>query len=315
MTGQHLDLDQLAHLLADGYDAAPSLDPVTREHAGSCPTCAAGLRELQHAQDQVSVALASLPDPPLPAGLAARLEEAVARERGGTTVPTSPTVIAFPPARPLAPTAQAPVTPPTVVPLVGRRPRWQPWAAGAAAAAVLGTGAVLLTRPPGGGLASTSSARSGGSNAGQAPAGPAVPTSSSGTDYRGTPALAAALPALLRGAATAPGPAAARSTHGSPTPAPGSATRPSEAVLGAAASAQLDRLRNPRALADCVAALQDPGSPVLPLALDYARYAGAPALVVILPSTRPGKVDVYAVGAGCSRSDARVLAFSRLTAR
>lgn len=320
MTGQHLDLDQLADLLADGYDAAGQPDPsepsgtadsAALEHARACPACTGELQSLQHGQELVSATLAGLADPPLPPGLAARLEDALARERSSPTA-ADPATYARPSRRSSPdPEQTAPVSSPgTVLPLRHRRPAWQPWAAGAAAAAVLGVGGVLLTRA--GGVQSGTSSSAVDSTAGGAAAGPAVPTSSTGTDYRSPAALAVALPVLLRGATTAPRPAAA--VTGSPRQDPSPAASPTDTSPQLLSGTQLDRLRDPRALADCLGALQDPAGPVRPLALDYARYAGAPALIVVLPSTRAGKVDVYAVGAACSATDARVLTFSRLTA-
>jgi hypothetical protein len=45
-----------------------------------------------------------------------------------------------------------------------------------------------------------------------------------------------------------------------------------------------------------------------PLAVDYARFAGAPALVVVLPAREAGAVDVAVVGPDCGVSgpDARL---------
>lgn len=312
MIGQHLDLDELADLLASGYDptdvggpadAGSVADPAALAHVSSCLACTAELQSLERAQQLVSAALAGLADPPLPTGLAARLDAALARERSGAAVP-QPATTAWPAGQPSASAARG-----TVLPLRRRRSRWQPWAAGAAAAAVLGTGGVLLTRTGGARSSTSSSAVS--SLAGGAAAGPAVPTSNTGADYRSPAALAVALPALLRGFATAPRPAS--TVTGIPGQGTGPAATPPDASPQLHSEPQLDRLRQPEALADCLAALQSAGNNVRPLALDYARYAGAPALIVVLPSPRTDQVDVYAVGPACSAADARVLSFSRLT--
>ena len=74
----------------------------------------------------------------------------------------------------------------------------------------------------------------------------------------------------------------------------------------------LTRLRAPDALADCLAALTGPGVDTTPLALDYAAFEGRPALVVVLPSRQPDRVDVFAVGAGCRQGDDQTLFFTRL---
>lgn len=169
-----------------------------------------------------------------------------------------------------------------VVPLPragGRTPSWLLGSAAAvvavAAVAVLGVGLVRALSG-GGGSSSTSS----GVAAAAASAPPA--SSSTGTDYGGPTALAAALPALLHGGASAP----------------------SAAALAGAPADALARLRTPAGLADCLAGLVDPAAPRPPVALDYARYAGAPALVVVLPAARPDRVDVVVVGADCTAADA-----------
>ena len=74
----------------------------------------------------------------------------------------------------------------------------------------------------------------------------------------------------------------------------------------------LARLRTTEGLASCITALTEPGQVVLPLALDYATFEGSPALVVVLPSTKADKVDVFVVGPGCTTGDAALLYFARL---
>ena len=74
----------------------------------------------------------------------------------------------------------------------------------------------------------------------------------------------------------------------------------------------LARLRTSDGLAGCLTALSDAGQPAVPLALDYARYQGKPALVVVLPSSKEDKADVFVVGSGCSTADAKLLFFARL---
>ena len=275
MTDQHLDLDALADVLVGEAPSAVSL------HARTCSVCAADLAALAAAQAPVAAALAAAPEPALPAGLDARLAAAVAHARADP-----------PGARSV-----------TVVPLAARRRRWQPWAGGLAAAAVLGTAGVLVVRA-GAPSGSTTASTGGPATQDRAAAAGAVPTSSTGTDYRaGSSALATALPALLRGGAPVRGEAVGSLGPSPVSPQPGPSAR-----------SGLDRLRAPAALAACLSALQDPASTTGPLALDYATYRGAPALVVLLPSTRPGKVDAYVVGAGCSQADAQVLFFGRLPA-
>ena len=107
---QHLDLDALADVLADGHEP---------DHLQSCESCRARLSELGTATTAVSGALAALATPELPPGLADRLAAAVDAER-----------------------APAPTN---VLPLQPRRTRWLPALGAVAAAAAVVVGAVVLT--------------------------------------------------------------------------------------------------------------------------------------------------------------------------
>ncbi len=273
---RHLDLDDLADLLAgEGTETAV-------RHVAGCPGCSAALDDLDRAQAPVQAALAGLPAPAVPDDLPARLDAALlaARERDD-----------------LATTAAgahgSAARPPTVVPLHRvRRRQVSPERLLAGAAGVvllLVVGVVALANTRGGGVGTTSS--SAGSAA--APAGPpAVPTSSTGTDYDSGPeALGAALPQLLQGS-----------------------TDPRQSITGApggGADDPLARLRDPAALAGCLAGLRAPAGP-RPLALDYARFAGQPALVAVLPAGDPARLVVYVVGAGCRPGSPETLLTTQL---
>lgn len=182
----------------------------------------------------------------------------------------------------------------TVVPLdaaPSRRTSWLPALGGVAAAAVLVTGGVLVAQNAGGGGASADKGSTAGAKA------PELPTSASGNDYRKDgKALAAALPALLGGSPRAE------------TLATGDAKAAAPAALD-----PLDRLRQQDALAACLAGLSDPTSTDLPLALDYAAFEGKPALVVVLPTGKTDKVDVFVVGPECDQTDQHLLFYTRLT--
>ena len=183
----------------------------------------------------------------------------------------------------------------TVLPLPARR-RPPAWLTGAAAAAaligVVGGGIALL---PHGGTSSTTSSNT--TAGGTGTVGPVVRRLASGTAYRKVgPSFATALPLLLN---------VATSDSGATIPLAGKA----------AAADPLDRLRDDRALASCLAALTPPEDPGVPLAVDYATYEGQPALVVVLPSTKPATVDVYVVGPACSQADADLRYFVRLPRR
>lgn len=249
-------------------------------HLEECPACRARLAELSAALPSVSAALAALPDPVPPGDLELRLATAVDEARGAA--------------------------PANVLPLVRRRTRWLPALGAVAAAAVLVTGGVLLTQGGGGGVSSDTAASP------LRARGYAV--NDTGANYTATPgSLSAALPGLLSGNAERTG---AEDRAAAPTPlaqrfASKAAQSPGAAVPPAAPD-PLAPLRSTAGLARCLASLTDPGADGLPLALDYASFNGAPALVVVLPSSKPDKVDVFVVPAGCAQADGRVLFFTRL---
>lgn len=276
---EHLDLDALADVLAgDGT-------PEAVRHLDGCPACRAALADLEATAPAVSALLAALPEPPEPPDLAVRLEAALAAERTPRPEATGATAASR-----------------TVTPLDGRRrdrSRWLPVAAGVAAAAALVVGGVVVLHGSGSGSRGTGTSASSGAAPDKAAG---VPTSSTGNDYgKDGVALQHALPALLRADSTA------RTTDGA-----ASGAAPSRPGAQLSTTDPLHRLRTTPGLAACLAALTDASDPGLPLALDYARFEGAPALVVVLPSSKSDKVDVFVVGAGCSQADAHLLLFTRL---
>jgi hypothetical protein len=72
----------------------------------------------------------------------------------------------------------------------------------------------------------------------------------------------------------------------------------------------LARLRDPAALAACLAAL-GPGRTAV--AVDYARYGAAPAVAVLRPTADARTVSLTVVGAGCSTGDPDVLLSTTVT--
>lgn len=337
-TGPHLDLDALADLLAgEGTE-----DDVV--HVAACDRCSADLADLDAALGAVAAELTAYAGravPAPPADLEDRLRARLAEE----PVPLRPA----PPDEPApSPSGSAdPADPPAVrsrhvVPLHPHRPRRAvPAALGVAAASAALLALVGLGVGAGGssesGVSATSSQA--GAPAGGAGAGSGLldlPVSATGTDYRRDGrALALALPALLgaqeRVAASAStrsrqGPTAGEAQSGdqsgarpaAPAPvagsAPAAASGPSELAeqLSTPAVDPLARLRDPAELAGCLSALTGPDVEGVPLALDYASFEGAPALVVVLPSAQPDRVDVFTVGAGCRAGDDRTLLFTRL---
>ncbi len=286
MTTPHADLDALADLLAGEGT------PEQAAHLAGCPACQVSLTELTAADGQVRATLHSLPVPEFPADLATRLASLVAAERTASPTP-----------RPGTPVAA------TVTPLASRRQvRWWPAASGVAAAAALILGAVVVTQGGGSSPDATTALTKRA----------ALPTSSTGNDYtQDGELLTAVLPSLLAGNAD---PALRSIVGGAPAvPAPAAPRGASEApaadngaVTELSVVDPLAPLRDPATLAGCLAGLSDDSDPGIPLALDYAAYQGAPALVVVLPTTKAGKVDVFVVGAGCTQADADLLFFTRL---
>lgn len=264
---QHLDLDELADVLVGVSDSA---------HVDGCPACRAGLAELRAADEQVRAQLGALPDPPLPAGLADRLDAALAAlaaERPGS-------VTTLPAARPPR-----------------SANRWLP--AAAAAVLLLGGGAFAFSQTRGGDTADTTSA--GDSAAGAAETTSDLVRNDSGRAYDGRDALVAAVPELLVGS----------TTRVMAAPPAADAQAPAPAAAQAQVVDPLARLRTPEGLAECLLAVLPPDDPsVRPRALDYGTYKGQPAMVLLLPSPLPNKVDAYVLGPGCSRADAQVLFYT-----
>ena len=297
----HLDLDGLADHLAGEVDAS--------RHLATCSGCTARLSELAGADHLVLAALRSLTDLPLPAEVADRLSTALAAEPPltgtprptGTPPPTGDSASAAPLPTPAA-AREA-----TVVPLDDRRRR-RAWVPAAAAGLVLAAGGLIGYAVVTGGQGSvdTSTAAPGAADeAAESGARGGFPTVASGLDYGDAAAVTAALPTVLDGTAdagrlvAAPPPAA---------PDPAAAQPPAASTVD-----PLARLRDPVALADCLAAVLDPADPAeQPLALDYATYQGRPALAVFLPDPDPGRLSVFLVGPACSRADDDVQFFTRV---
>jgi anti-sigma-K factor RskA len=223
------------------------------------PEWAAALTALTGAETAVRSALAGLGSPAVPPDVLARLDAALAAERSRGAAP--------------------------VVDLAARRAgrdarprRWRPsiLAAGLTAAAAVVAVAI-------GGVAlfshtEKSSSMSAGEGAAKAPnAAPfAVATSDSGIDYS---------------AATVAGAAGAAMDAG------GNAPRVEPAAPDTTGDA-LARLRDPVARQTCLGLITAAFPPGAPSLVDFARYEGQPALIVVL-SAASGPVEVVVVGAGC----------------
>ena len=319
----HLDLDGLADALA-GLRAD---DP----HLRTCAACADRLAELAAAEVAVVASLATLPDPALPEGLPERLAAALRAETAsaGSVTPLRSSV------------------------RQRRRQRARAWLPTAAAGLVLvlaaGLGLALLgDQPLGSSSGSDSSAGAGsgleaggGGSAEEAVAEFVV--AASGVDYADPAQRAAALRSVLVPAASeevadsdpAPPrmavplePASDQAAPDDAAPeqaAPDQATQnraaaealdlppASSSMPSSASSGELERLSDPRALAECVAALPpaDVPEPVL-VAVDHASYRGAPALALVQDDGQPGSLLLTVVRPTCSRADAGVLERARV---
>jgi hypothetical protein len=244
-------------------------------HLDACEDCRAALVRLEGALPAVATSLSALGVPAEPAGLGDRLAAAVEAARG----PRVATVV------PLAPR---------------RRTRLLPVLGAVAAAAALAVGTVVVVQQRDGG---------------DTEEGTSFALSNTGTDYNHDgKALRLALPQLLEGGAPATASAKVFSAE-KDTAVPGPTATLGRSAAAPAAADPLATLRTDAGLAACLVALTDPADPDagVPLALDYAAYEGQPALVVVLPTSKPEKVDVFVVGAGCSQADAKLLFFTRLT--
>ena len=293
----HPETDQLADFSAEVLrsDEAAAIEA----HVGSCAWCQRRLDSFE----EVRAALTSQPSPAMPADVAARID-ATLRET------PMPEAAAAQPAR------QQPTTEPAASrlrPWRGRSGTGLATLAAAASVALLISGVVAgalhLHNRSDSGNATTASGAAGGA-AGGATSESALPrsytTRHSGTNYT-TDNLAAAVPGLIGApsAGTASG-AAAGPTTGTATGGTGStadsAPAPRAAPAQAASdSAALQRLTQPPALFECIAGLTErPRNAVVPLAVDFARFQGKPAAVIVLPSpNHPGSVEAWVVGPGC----------------
>jgi RNA polymerase sigma-70 factor (ECF subfamily) len=210
-------------------------------------------------------ALAALPPPPLPDGLSARLARALQDERRRELATVTP----------LRRGRRAGCRP-------RRRPRCWSWQGG--------VGWSLLDPSGQGQDAATSAAESTAGGGGEGGSGD--------TDDSAVPEAAAELaPPVTDWADEASRPAAVSQLLA--------------AAGGAADSAparprgdELDRLRDPAALAACLANLPDGDADVL--AVDYARWAGVPAVAVV-QAVDPRLVRVTVVGSSCSATDPALL--------
>lgn len=255
-------------------------------HVAACPSCSALGRQVT----QVSAVLAAVPPPPLPSGVALRLEAALAAEvaaraasgsalpQAGVPVPSGPAAVA-PNAVPAEPDGQPRRRPPAQ-PRAWRILRPAPVLAALALCLVLGGGGYLISQA--GGTSNVTAGASAGKAAASRPrlsmspavgrpaiisgptgtaAAPSWKVRSTNTDY---------LPATLR--------AQALSELASPGPSPGSNPSPTidACVIEVARSHSVDFV-------------------------DLARYQGRPAIVIV------ARDHAWVTGRGCNATQHEVL--------
>ena len=288
MNASHPELEDLAGLL-DEPDGGPA-EPGLTAHVAGCPRCQADLRALRTVQQT----LRTLPPIPMPESVAARLESAI---RVGAGEPDSKPERALP-----------------AKPSVRRRQRaaWQlPHLSVAAGVAVLliialGTGIAVMATHGGSSNGKTASSSAAGASAAT---GTSTVVMASGSDYQqatirsqvaalvvervpDSTARFSGLQSLAGHAAAGKAAAPSRTQESSASAGGFAAAAPPQAAqeLTAADSAAAPArtapggpLADPAALQACIRALNG-GTPIQPVLVDYARFDGRPATVIVLPS-------------------------------
>lgn len=281
----HLDTDALADVLAGLGQPA---------HLDECADCQTSLTQLSTAMASVTVALAELPDPVVPAHLVERLDAALASERGEQSMAEAPAPSGTPAL--IAPARSATVTPIDVK--SSGLPSWTKAAGGLAVAAGLVVGVVLVANKGGRTRDATSSASA------------EIARNDTGRAYtKDRAALSGELKALLKG--NAPRQEAAPALGAAPL----NPTSQQSAKADTRALSDVDALaplRGKEGLAACLTSLSDPADPGIPRALDYGTFEGQPALLVILPSAKPNTVLAFFVGPACSAADSHLLYYEKV---
>jgi hypothetical protein len=254
---------------------APDEEAAAQAHVRDCADCGARQAQLSGTRRLLS----TLPAEPMPSEVSARIDAAL------TGLPFT-----------------------TIVPLAGRKRGWRahPTAAGLGAAAAV---AALVAALVVGRTSSRPSSTEDGSQALGAPdstaaAIPLPPNSTTGTKYTFRN-LGRTVPMLLAPAAALA--VAPEGTNATPQPSP-------DAASADQPPAALNRLfTTPGALEACVRGIEG-GPAAAPLAIDFARFAGAPAVLVVLPGLEAGKVDAWFVGPDCTETDVDLLRYRSLPA-
>lgn len=274
MNGAHPDIETLADAAEGLLD--PDLAARVGAHTADCATCADQLAAIE----DVRTMLRELPDVPMPADVAQRLEAVLAEARDESSPATGQLRSA------------------TVLPMDARRRRSRGaifTVIGSAAASVVVLVAVVVGLH---GLGNDTKPTVSGANVPARGTGQEMPAVTySGRDYTQAN-LATALPELLAPSAAM----TAGRLSGATTFAAPSATASKAASSNTAADAQEPTGVSDQ-LAACINSL-DPGA--VPLAIDVATYDGKPATVVVLPAADPARVDMWVLDSPC-RADTFLL--------
>lgn len=268
--GPHPDLAALAEL-DQGIVDEPEATTLSR-HLSDCEECTQQLARVRTTR----ALLSALPTEPIPPAVANRIDAALDRVAESRA-------------------------PAGVLPMPRRRPWWRsPAVAGSAAAAAVALlvagivfGSVLRHKHDNGSSPTTSGAAAGANRSADAAGAGAIKEWQTGTNYTPTN-IASLVPRLIAGTPTGamalPPPTGAALTPAAPT---GSAA--------ATRSFTLDQLRASRdAVLQCGRILADDPTAV-PLAIDFARFNNAPAVIVVLPTPGdPHRADVYVLRQPCS---------------
>jgi hypothetical protein len=291
----HVDAESLA-LCAEGLLSRRRSERI-RSHVASCPGCAAAQARLT----EVPALLAQVPPPPLPPGIAARLDAALSAETARRAAPD----------RGAVPGQAAPAQPAGTAPRHRTgRPRG-PRLRMPVAARVLAAAGVLAVAG-GVGYAVSQSSSSPSTSSSTAAGSAAVPSAMAGPDSHSAARRAA--PAVGVGGDVQFTVRHSRTAYRKTTLAAQART------LLAAPSAGLNSpgkgsgglsLRAPSpALTGCVdnvAGLRAVHAGEVKL-VDQAQFQGRPATVIVVQPTPAQPGTVYAAGAGCSASRADILA-------
>ena len=332
---EHLSLETAADFDERLLDGAASADVAAR--VASCATCADTLDAIHRTRS----VLADLPAVPMPIAVADRLHAALAAEAQASRVPggaTTVTALTKPRRRLWLPIGAGIAAAGALVFALQLNGPSSTTAASSPAAAAAGSASAPYSvsanvRTLASGIDYKTTLRA--SVAGRLSGAPLVVTPADAAaledksaDRSPVHSLGSASPAATASATaaatTAPRPSTSASDTGSvpfdlPTAAGGSSAAALEQAGGGVRlyagnlAPEYGPLLDRATLDSCIARLVDPAAPVLPTVIDYASYAGKPALAIFFPSAVAGQLDVYVVGPACGTRD-DLLTFLRVPA-